>query len=132
MAKFRCLCPWETFHDHDHAARLPSARSCVPFEICNLPSEIPKGLLDASRLFYIFYAQLTSAGSPDPVTSLIRHQGPDWIFRSVSFLFILDGVRPFTLNNLCRAMPAVSWSDNAAKIRDSRHAFPRRTDRKGG
>ncbi len=29
--------------------------------------------------FALFYAQLTSAGFPDPVTSLIPHHRPDWL-----------------------------------------------------
>ena len=38
--------------------------------------------------FALFYVELTSAGSPNPVTSLIRQHRPDWIFRSVSFLVV--------------------------------------------
>ena len=29
--------------------------------------------------FALFYGELTSAGLPDPVTSLIPHHSPDWL-----------------------------------------------------
>ncbi len=35
--------------------------------------------LDTCHKFALFYAEIASAGFPDPVTSLIPHHRPDWI-----------------------------------------------------
>ena len=37
--------------------------------------------------FALIYAKLTSAGSPDPVTSLIPHHRRDWILPSGGVFF---------------------------------------------
>ena len=61
--------PLSTNTSHD-----PPFSVCLSFSCCLL------------KEIALFYAILTSAGSPDPVTSLIPHHRPDWLYQP-DFLF---------------------------------------------
>jgi len=51
-------------------------------------SNVSDGVNDAHPQFALFYAKLTSAGSPDPVTFSILHHRPDWFSAAGPFWFV--------------------------------------------